>query len=111
MIEEKIKDRAWLKNFVQEKQKEGKVVGFTSGAFDLVHAGHIDYLQKAKELCDYLIVAINTDESIKRYKEMNRYNVVEIEPCGDYKLRVTFADGKCNIVAKIQIILYSTFDI
>ena len=31
-------------------------------------------------------------------KEMNRYNVVEIEPCGDYKLRVTFADGKCNVV-------------
>ena len=31
-------------------------------------------------------------------KTMNRYNVVEIEPCGEYKLRVTFADGKCNVV-------------
>ena len=40
------------------KKKNGKMVGFTSGAFDLMHAGHADYLEKAKALCDALVVAM-----------------------------------------------------
>ena len=40
----------------------------TNGCFDLIHAGHIDYLEQAKALGDYLIVAVNDDESVKRLK-------------------------------------------
>src|SRR5215469_7141346 len=50
----------------------GSKIGFTCGAFDLLHAGHVDYLHRAKELCDILIVAVNTDASIRRYKSLLR---------------------------------------
>ena len=46
---------------------KNKVIGFTNGCFDLLHAGHISYL-KAKELCDILILALNSDLSIKKLK-------------------------------------------
>ena len=49
------------------KTVEKKVV-FTNGCFDILHKGHIDYLKKSKELGDYLIVGLNSDESIKRIK-------------------------------------------
>lgn len=51
---------------------EGKKVGFTSGVFDLIHAGHVDYLASAKALCDILIVALNSDSSTKQYKGPDR---------------------------------------
>lgn len=57
----------------QERQR----VGFTCGAFDLLHAGHVDYLGKARELCDRLIVAVNSDDSIRRYKSPLRPIVPE----------------------------------
>lgn len=47
-------------------------MGFTSGAFDIVHAGHVDYLEQAKDLCDVLIVGVNTDASIRKYKGPDR---------------------------------------
>ena len=57
--------RAALKN-------EGRKVVFTNGCFDLIHSGHVDYLVKAKEMGDILILALNTDSSIKRIKGNNR---------------------------------------
>lgn len=53
-------------------KKEGKVVVFTNGCFDLIHSGHVDYLVKAKEMGDVLILALNTDESIRRIKGQTR---------------------------------------
>ena len=44
----------------------------TNGCFDILHAGHIDYLKKAKNLGDKLIIAVNSDASIKRLKGKNR---------------------------------------
>ena len=49
------------------KQKNKKVV-FTNGVFDILHAGHVDYLTKSKSLGDVLIVGINSDSSVKRIK-------------------------------------------
>lgn len=49
-------------------KKEGKKVVFTNGCFDILHAGHIDYLVKAKALGDVLIIGLNTDDSIRRLK-------------------------------------------
>lgn len=50
----------------------GRRVGFTSGCFDILHAGHVDYLEKAKAICDCLIVAVNTDASIRKNKGEGR---------------------------------------
>lgn len=47
---------------------EGKKVGFTSGVFDIVHAGHVEYLEYAKSLVDILFVGINSDASVKQNK-------------------------------------------
>ena len=52
-----------------DKQRTaGLRIGFTCGAFDLLHAGHVDYLEQARGLCDSLIVAVNSDASIQQYK-------------------------------------------
>jgi D-glycero-beta-D-manno-heptose 1-phosphate adenylyltransferase len=51
---------------------EGKKIVFTNGCFDLIHQGHVDYLAKAADLGDVLIVGLNTDESVQRIKGMTR---------------------------------------
>lgn len=50
----------------------GKTVVFTNGVFDVIHAGHVHVLQEAKRQGDYLVVAINSDAGVKRYKGENR---------------------------------------
>lgn len=57
---------------VNEARAQGKKIVFTNGCFDILHAGHVTYLQLAKQLGDYLIVAVNTDESIHKLKGNNR---------------------------------------
>jgi len=54
------------------KKKENKVIGFTNGCFDLLHEGHLYTLAEAKKKCDFLIVAINSDISIKLLKGEGR---------------------------------------
>ncbi len=51
---------------------QNKKVVFTNGCFDILHAGHVDYLNKAKALGDILVVAINSDSSVKRIKGDSR---------------------------------------
>ena len=57
----------WLKQLQNLKQQNRKIV-FTNGCFDLLHVGHIRYLNEAKKLGDFLIVGVNSDESVKRLK-------------------------------------------
>ena len=52
-------------------------VGYTSGVFDLFHVGHLNILKRAKEICDYLIVAVSTDELVQDYK--NRRPIIPYE--------------------------------
>ena len=58
---------------------QGQAVVFTNGAFDVLHAGHLSYLKFAREQGDCLIVGLNSDPSIKRYKGEDR----PINPCED----------------------------
>lgn len=65
---------------IREKLKEsGKKVVFTNGVFDILHAGHVDYLAKARQCGDALILALNSDASVKRIKGEKRPVVPEIE--------------------------------
>jgi len=58
-------------------KQEGKRVVFTNGCFDIVHRGHVDYLSKAREKGDALIVGMNTDASVQRLKGPTRPIVEE----------------------------------
>lgn len=61
-----------LQQAVREVRAQGKKVVFANGCFDIIHAGHVTYLQMAKQVGDYLIVAVNTDDSIKQLKGPDR---------------------------------------
>jgi len=57
---------------VEQWKKQGKCIVFTNGCFDLLHPGHIDYLDKAAKLGDILVVGLNDDDSIRRLKGESR---------------------------------------
>jgi D-glycero-beta-D-manno-heptose 1-phosphate adenylyltransferase len=53
-------------------EKSKKKVVFTNGCFDIIHRGHVDYLEKASQLGDILFIGVNSDESVARLKGKNR---------------------------------------
>ena len=62
----KIVDRDTAADWVRDLQARGKKVVFTNGCFDLLHLGHVQCLEQARSLGDALMVAVNTDESVRR---------------------------------------------
>lgn len=60
---------------------QGKKVVFTNGCFDILHAGHVQYLEKAKASGDMLVVGVNSDASVKRLKGNDRPLVTAIDRC------------------------------
>ena len=54
-----------LSQILRPQQQQGKKVVFTNGCFDLLHIGHVRYLQSARDLGDLLVVAVNSDESVR----------------------------------------------
>lgn len=56
----------------EELRARGQVVVFTNGCFDLLHRGHVDYLRRARQLGDFLLVGLNGDESVRRLKGPGR---------------------------------------
>jgi len=67
-VNRKIFDLEQLTGWVAAQRTDGCKIGFTCGSFDILHAGHVDYLTRAREHCDRLIVAVNSDNSIRNYK-------------------------------------------
>ena len=61
-----------LLEILNGERKKGKKVVFTNGCFDIIHAGHVDYLEKVKSLGDILVVGLNSDHSVKRIKGEKR---------------------------------------
>jgi len=72
MSEHKILPLKKLKNCLLSLKKKGKKIVFTNGCFDILHYGHIFYLKKAKKLGDVLVVAVNSDSSIRKIKGKSR---------------------------------------
>lgn len=81
-----------LKQRVEELKSEGRQVVFTNGCFDLLHVGHTRYLQEARAMGDVLIVALNSDSSVRGLKgesrpitpENERAEIVASLECVDY---------------------------
>ena len=75
----KVKSLAELREIVDKAKRNGKSVVFTNGCFDLVHQGHIHLLREAKALGDMLVVAVNSDRSVKEIKGPGRPILPEID--------------------------------
>ena len=75
----KVADRRELETLVAAARDQGRTVVFTNGCFDILHRGHITYLNRAKALGDVLVVGVNSDESVRRLKGDER----PINPVGD----------------------------
>lgn len=68
----KIKSLEELRTIAREAQAAGRTVVFTNGCFDILHRGHLHVLREAKQLGDLLIVAVNTDRSVREIKGSTR---------------------------------------
>jgi len=68
----KVKSLAALKRIIASLKKRGKKVVFTNGCFDLLHFGHARYLEDAKKRGDILVVAVNSDSSVRKIKGSDR---------------------------------------
>ena len=82
----KITSLTVLKSKIRSLKARGRKIVFTNGTFDLLHVGHVTYLEKAKTFGDILVIGVNTDRSVKSYKTPDRpYN------CEQDRLRVLAA--------------------
>ncbi|MBC8416695.1 MAG: D-glycero-beta-D-manno-heptose 1-phosphate adenylyltransferase [Candidatus Cloacimonetes bacterium] len=68
----KLKTWIEIEIIIKNLKAVGKKIVFTNGCFDIIHAGHVEYLQEAAELGDVLIIGLNSDKSVKRLKGSNR---------------------------------------
>ncbi len=68
----KILERNALRNELQELRKKGKKIAFTNGCFDILHVGHVRYLREAKKTADVLVLALNSDSSVRSIKGEKR---------------------------------------
>jgi len=71
-----------LSEVVEQRERwraEGKTVALANGVFDLIHVGHVRYLEGAKALADCLVVAVNSDASTRAYKGPGRPHIPEGE--------------------------------
>ncbi|MBF0784395.1 bifunctional D-glycero-beta-D-manno-heptose-7-phosphate kinase/D-glycero-beta-D-manno-heptose 1-phosphate adenylyltransferase HldE [Muribacter muris] len=79
-----------LKAIVAQAKARGEKIVMTNGCFDILHPGHVSYLENARKLGDRLIVAVNTDESVKRLKGESR-------PINDLEARMAVLAGLASV--------------
>jgi D-beta-D-heptose 7-phosphate kinase/D-beta-D-heptose 1-phosphate adenosyltransferase len=105
----KVLGRDDLLHAVARLKAEGRRVVFTNGCFDLLHVGHVRYLQKARELGDVLVLALNTDDSVRRLKgpgrpivpEHERASVLAALGCVDY-VTLFAEETPLDLIARIR---------
>jgi len=71
-MKQKIKGRKTLLRIIKDLKAKGKRIVFTNGCFDLLHIGHIRYLEEAKALGDVLVIGVNSDSSVRKLKGPKR---------------------------------------
>lgn len=71
-MKQKIKARKELLRIIKDLRAKGKRIVFTNGCFDLLHIGHIRYLEEARALGDFLVVGVNSDSSVRKLKGPQR---------------------------------------
>ena len=104
----KILDKRFLK-IIQNFKKQNKKIVFTNGCFDLVHLGHVHYLKKAKSFGDVLIVAINSDKSVRKLKGVDRpimswnsrANIIQGLESVDYVIKMN-ENNPISLIKKIK---------
>src|SRR5579862_5021044 len=102
-----------LVKIIKSRQAAGELIVFTNGVFDILHSGHASYLAQARELGDALIVAVNSDSSVRRLKGDKRPIVAEAERaelldalrCVDY-VTLFGTDTPVPLVEKIKPDIY-----
>ncbi len=107
--ESKILTRAEIVAQRARLAEQGATVVFTNGTFDLLHAGHVDYLDRARREGDALIVGLNSDASVRRYKgpdrpivpEADRARVLAALECVDYVV-IFDEDEPRELIAQLQ---------
>lgn len=85
-------EREEIKSLIDKIHKNGKTVVTTNGCFDILHVGHVRYLEKTKTFADYLIVLLNSDKSVRSIKgptrpinnEADRAEILSALRCVDY---------------------------
>jgi D-beta-D-heptose 7-phosphate kinase/D-beta-D-heptose 1-phosphate adenosyltransferase len=92
-LEEKIRPLSELRLLVSQLQAQGKRVVFTNGCFDLLHGGHIEFLETSRRLGDVLVVAVDSDVSVKQVKGEGRPVIGEVQ-----RLRILAALEAVNYV-------------
>ena len=81
----KILERNTLKNKLEALRKEGKKIAFTNGCFDIIHVGHVRYLREAKKTADVLVLALNSDSSVRAIKGEKRPLVARRRKSGSHR--------------------------
>jgi rfaE bifunctional protein nucleotidyltransferase chain/domain len=102
-------DAAALERFVREARAAGRRIVFTNGVFDLLHPGHLRYLQAARAHGDLLIVGLNSDASVRRNKgperpinpEEDRAEILAALACVD-AVSVFDEDTPADIIRRVQ---------
>jgi rfaE bifunctional protein nucleotidyltransferase chain/domain len=109
----KIMELEALKVEIEAKKEAGELIVFTNGCFDILHVGHIRYLKKAASLGDKLVLAVNSDSSVRNLKGQSRPFVPETERLEmlaalemiDYLILFSEIDAK-NLLEEIQPQIY-----
>ncbi len=65
-LKNKLQSKEAVASTIAKLKAQNKKIVFTNGCFDIIHPGHVDYLAQARDLGDYLVLGLNTDESVKR---------------------------------------------
>ena len=107
-------NRIHIADFVKKFHESGKTVVTTNGCFDILHVGHVRYLQKTKSFADYSIVLLNSDKSVKSIKgpdrpinnEKDRAEVLCALSCVDYVVLFD-EDSPANLLDEIKPDVYT----
>ena len=109
-----ILSRENVASFVDKLRKSGKTIVATNGCFDILHVGHVRYLQKTKSFADYSIILLNSDRSVRSIKgegrpinnENDRAEVLCALSCVDYVVMFD-EDSPANLLDEIKPDVYT----